>query len=93
MPDNEQKSAEKQNTSKNNNDEDVLTESDIAQDKMGNNQLQGNDQAQVRNQRQAVPDEKQETDGVIESFEKTRQRRSRRAGFGQRQQIFRRLIT
>lgn len=70
MPDNKKKSEAKQNTSKNNNNEDVLTESDIAQDKMGNNQLQGNDQAQVRNQRQAVPGEKQETDGVIESFEK-----------------------
>lgn len=43
---------------------------DLAQDIMGNNSLQGNDQANVRNQRQAVPDVKLETDGVVESFEK-----------------------
>lgn len=47
-----------------------LTETDFAQDKMGNNQLQGDDQEQVRNQRHAVPDEKVETDGIIESLEK-----------------------
>lgn len=47
-----------------------LTEDDLAQDKMGDNNLQGNDQGNVRNQRHAVPDSKQETDGVIESFEK-----------------------
>ncbi|MEO4042968.1 hypothetical protein AAFN47_15300 [Hoeflea sp. CAU 1731] len=47
-----------------------LTESDLAQEKMGDNSLQGNDQEQVRNQRHAVPDVKLETDGVIESFEK-----------------------
>nr|WP_321443318.1 hypothetical protein [uncultured Cohaesibacter sp.] len=70
MPSNEKKSAAEQNTPSKNKDGDALTEADIAQDKMGNNQLQGNDQAQVRNQRHAVPDVKQETDGVIESFEK-----------------------
>ncbi len=47
-----------------------ITESDLAQDKMGNNQLQGNDQSNVRNQRHAQPDVKSETDGVLESFEK-----------------------
>ena len=48
-----------------------LTESDLAQDKMGDNSLQGNDQANVRNQRQAVPDVKQEPDkSVVESLEK-----------------------
>jgi hypothetical protein len=47
-----------------------LSRSDLAPDIMGNNSLQGNDQASVRNQRQAVPDVKQETDGVVESFEK-----------------------
>jgi hypothetical protein len=47
-----------------------LTETDIASDRMGRNSLQGNDQENVHNQRQAVPDAKQETDGVIESFEK-----------------------
>ncbi|MGE3645783.1 MAG: hypothetical protein AB7F96_18205 [Beijerinckiaceae bacterium] len=47
-----------------------LTHSDLAQDIMGKNALQGADQLSVRNQRRSVPGEKQETDGVIESFEK-----------------------
>lgn len=48
-----------------------LTEADLAQDKMGDNSLQGNDQANVRNQRQAVPDvKKKPDDGVIDSLEK-----------------------
>ena len=48
-----------------------LTEADLAQDKMGDNSLQGNDQVNVRNQRQALPDVKQEADGsVIESLKK-----------------------
>ena len=47
-----------------------ITETDLASDKMGNNQLQGDDQEQVRNQRHAVPDEKVETDGIVEGLEK-----------------------
>jgi hypothetical protein len=47
-----------------------VSRSDLAPDIMGINSLQGNDKASVRNQRQAVPDVKQETDGVVESFEK-----------------------
>ena len=47
-----------------------LTRSDIASDEMGRNSLQGDDQANVRNERQAVPDVKTETDGVVESFRK-----------------------
>lgn len=47
-----------------------LTETDLASRKMGRNSLQGDDQANVRNQRHAVPDAKQEADDVIESFEK-----------------------
>jgi len=47
-----------------------LTRSDIASEEMGRNSLQGDDQANVRNQRQAVPDVKTETDGVVESFRK-----------------------
>lgn len=48
-----------------------LSEADIAQDKMGDNSLQGNDQSNVRNQRQAVPDVKQTPDdGVAETLEK-----------------------
>ena len=46
-----------------------LSETDLAADKMGNNQLQGNDQEAVQNQRQAVPDVKKVTEGVVESFE------------------------
>lgn len=47
-----------------------IDETDLAQDKMGDNDLQANDQRNVRNQREAVPDVKKETDGVVESFEK-----------------------
>jgi len=47
-----------------------LTRSDIASEEMGRNSLQGDDQENVRNERQAVPDVKTETDGVIESFRK-----------------------
>lgn len=47
-----------------------LSRSDLASDEMGNNRLQAKDQSSVRNQRKAVPDVKQETDGVIESFQK-----------------------
>jgi len=48
-----------------------LTETDLAQDKMGDNALQGNDQASVRNQRHAVADvKKKPDDSVEESLEK-----------------------
>ena len=47
-----------------------LTETDLAQDKMGDNSLQGDDQANVRNQRHAQAGVRQEADGVIESFKK-----------------------
>jgi hypothetical protein len=48
-----------------------LNENDLAQDKMGDNSLQGDDQANVRNQRHAVPDAKQEPDkSVVDSLEK-----------------------
>ncbi|MEL6747923.1 MAG: hypothetical protein AAFO79_08950 [Pseudomonadota bacterium] len=50
---------------------DASVEADFASDKMGNNQLEGNDQQNVRNQRQAVPDVRTTTDGIIESAEKT----------------------
>ena len=50
--------------------EDRLTEAELADDIMGNNQLQGDDQLNVRNERQAVPDAKLEPDsGPLESFE------------------------
>lgn len=47
-----------------------INETDLAQDKMGDNALQGDDQRNVRNQRHAVPDVRTETDNVIESLEK-----------------------
>ena len=59
---------------------DQLGIDDIASQVQGNNQLQGNDQVSVHNQRQAVPDAKHETDGVIESFEKLD--KHKRAGGG-----------
>lgn len=49
----------------------TTNEVDLANDEMGNNQLQGNDQSHVRNQRRAVPDVNDEAEGVIESFSKT----------------------
>lgn len=47
-----------------------LTRTDLAADEMGNNQLQGDDQESVRNERKAVADVRKKADGVIESFEK-----------------------
>lgn len=52
------------------NRKDNLTETDLAQDRMGRNKLQGDDQTSVRNQRHAVPDPKQEADEIKESFRK-----------------------
>lgn len=49
-----------------------LTETDFASDKMGNNSLQGDDQRNVHNQRQAVPGVKPEADkSIIETLEKS----------------------
>ena len=49
-------------------EENLLGEADLASDVMGNNQLQGDDQANVHNQRHAVPDAKLEADsGPVES--------------------------
>lgn len=48
-----------------------IRESDIAQERMGKNRLQGDDQAHVRNERRAVSDVKTELDeDVMESFRK-----------------------
>lgn len=50
----------------------TLTETDFAQDVMGKNALQGEDQSSVRNQRHAVPNEKTEADdSIIETLEKS----------------------
>lgn len=47
-----------------------LRESDLAEELMGRNSLQGDDQANVRNERQVQPDVRQEADDVVESFRK-----------------------
>lgn len=64
-----------------------ITETDLAQDKMGNNQLQGDDQLNVHNQRQAVPDVKTDADDLLKSFEKLDKdvRAERDLGKGNRQ--------
>lgn len=49
---------------------DDLAQADLANQKLGNNKLQANDQLNVRNQRHAVPSVKLETDGIVESLEK-----------------------
>ena len=59
-----------------------LTEGALADERMGKNSLQGNDQSNIQNQRYALPDEKDETEDLIESFENldplTRAERDRR---------------
>ena len=51
---------------------DTLTETDFAQDQMGKNSLQGDDQSLVRNQRRAVPGVKDEADAsIIDTLEKS----------------------
>lgn len=57
---------------------DATDRDDFADEIHGRNSLQGNDQNRVRNERQAVPDAKRETEGVVESFEKRRAKK--RAG-------------
>lgn len=47
-----------------------IDQADIDNERMGRNSLQGEDQQQVRNERQTVPDERRKADGVIESFRK-----------------------
>lgn len=48
-----------------------LTETDFAGDRMGNNKLQGDDQQNVHNERQAVPEAKETPDaGPVESAER-----------------------
>lgn len=49
-----------------------LKETDFANQKMGNNQMQGEDQLKVHNQRHAVPDVKRDADkSILETLEKT----------------------
>ena len=48
---------------------DAFDRDDIANEIQGRNNLKGNDQARVRNERRTLPDEKRETESLIESFE------------------------
>lgn len=48
-----------------------IDRADLSQDEMGNNQLQGDDQLNVHNERAEVPDVRHKPDDVVESFEKT----------------------
>jgi hypothetical protein len=48
---------------------DTFDRDDIASEIQGRNNLKGNDQARVRNERRTLPDEKRETESLIESFE------------------------
>lgn len=61
----------------------TLDEAGLDSDRMGRNSLQGDDQRHVRNEREALPDEREEADGIEESFEKLD--KERRAGSGPRQ--------
>ncbi|GHA18244.1 hypothetical protein GCM10007989_11910 [Devosia pacifica] len=59
-------------------------EFDLASDIKGRNSLQGDDQLNVPDQRQAQADAKGETDGVIESFEKLDKEERARRDLGKR---------
>lgn len=48
-----------------------IGEEDLAQDVMGKNTLQGDDQLNVHNERQAVPGVKAEADDLMETYEKS----------------------
>jgi hypothetical protein len=50
---------------------DTLDEHVLAEDIAGKNRLHGNDQQKRHNERQAMAGETLQTEGVIESFEKT----------------------
>ncbi|BBK43882.1 hypothetical protein STVA_39020 [Allostella vacuolata] len=47
-----------------------LEQDDFAQEQMGRNALQGNDQESVRNQRKVVPEARKEADGIVEGLKK-----------------------
>ena len=60
-----------------------LDETDLANERMGNNRLQGNDQGNMQNQRSAWPDTKPEPDAdVVETFGRMEQGRRARADLG-----------
>ncbi|PKQ08781.1 MAG: hypothetical protein CVT73_05835 [Alphaproteobacteria bacterium HGW-Alphaproteobacteria-12] len=47
-----------------------ITETDLASDKMGDNELQGDDQLNVRNERHAQPDVTTEMDSVMDGLKR-----------------------
>jgi hypothetical protein len=47
-----------------------LSESDLDNERMGRNRLQGDHQRSVRNERQTQPEERQQADDMEESFRK-----------------------
>lgn len=47
-----------------------MTETDLAADKMGNNQLQGDDQVNVQNQRHAQAEVTTDTDTILEGLKR-----------------------
>ncbi|MCT7375155.1 hypothetical protein [Chelativorans salis] len=47
-----------------------MRSTDLANERMGKNRLQGDDQTSVRNQRHAQPKARREADETMESFEK-----------------------
>lgn len=61
-----------------NDPDEMLEQDDLADDIKGNNQLQGNDQRNVRNERHTQAGASRKTEGVVESFE--RQDPKKRAG-------------
>lgn len=59
-----------------------LRETDLANDRMGKNRLQGDDQTSVRNERHAEPDARRDPDEVMESFKKLDKDKRARADLG-----------
>ena len=64
-----------------------MTETDLADEEMGNNQLQGDDQNKVRNERHAKPDETTETDSVEEGLKRRERGRAEREESGNRKKM------
>ena len=64
-----------------------MTETDLAADEMGDNNLQGDDQDKVHNQRHAKPDEETETDSVEEGLKRREKGRAEREESGNRKKM------
>ncbi|WEX11407.1 hypothetical protein [Chelativorans sp. AA-79] len=64
------------------NDSTKVKETDLANDRMGRNSLQGDDQESVRNERHAQPDNRTHPDEVMESFTKMDKDKRARSDLG-----------